>query len=179
MISILAPRAGRDSCTAARTRPTRAYFNPRAPCGARHAGLQPQDQGGTISILAPRAGRDDRKQFITQKIAQFQSSRPVRGATEILHPQRRGREYFNPRAPCGARPAFDSLMPATSQISILAPRAGRDVECPWCGAKAADFNPRAPCGARRRAVAAGHPGGRFQSSRPVRGATFKRGCVII
>ena len=100
-ISIPAPRAGRDCATDAYARPTK-YFNPRAPCGARHVLV--------ISKLC---------KYI------FQSTRPVRGATcapalrsEFLHisihAPRAGRDepvliistekyYFNPRAPCGAR----------------------------------------------------------------------------
>ena len=80
---------------------------------------------------------------------------------------------FNPRAPCGARPPF------------LAPQGFCTVH----------FNPRAPCGARRQGISkaankarisihaphagrdarpATRPGARslFQSTRPMRGATF-------
>ena len=126
--------------------------------------------------------------------ARFQSTRPVRGATswrsgrtrrhEIsIHAPRAGRDTrgkccaadggnFNPRAPCGARP-----------------EQRRRCGCLY------DFNPRAPCGARLlclmfhgfqvvisiHAPRAGRDNAnsrcdrqnfRFQSTRPVRGATF-------
>ena len=77
---------------------------------------------------------------------------------------------FNPRAPCGARPAaartppcasgFQSTRPVrgatfpTEQlkscvpISIHAPRAGRDAHRTAHRPLRRDFNPRAPCGAR-------------------------------
>ncbi len=125
---------------------------------------------------------------------QFQSTRPVWGATVrdarrrdflviSIHAPRVGRDprapislpytrYFNPRAPCGARPFFAVLAGAgiifqstrpvwgatfprrvrrrrNQTISIHAPRVGRD----WSSAAARwalrNFNPRAPCGARQ------------------------------
>ena len=101
---------------------------------------------------------------------------------------------FNPRAPCGARPVkicmttssltlFQSTRPvrgATPEhityaghydISIHAPRAGRDRLTNNGTLRRTNFNPRAPCGAR---LASGHsfcPVTLFQSTRPVRGAT--------
>ena len=123
----------------------------------------------------------------------FQSTRPVWGATPSarqanrakwisIHAPRVGRDNpflvaacccrnFNPRAPCGARPAqsgakrlpavFQSTRPvwgATEiyvmvfqalKISIHAPRVGRDHQ-PCCQRHGVSwhFNPRAPCGAR-------------------------------
>ena len=103
-----------------------------------------------ISIHAPHAGRDP----------QGPPSRPPCG-------------YFNPRAPCGARPKWAWQRNAQIGISIHAPHAGRDRAwyCPSCRAirfqstrpmRGAtfqpwiipaglhDFNPRAPCGARQQ-----------------------------
>ena len=79
-----------------------------------------------ISIHAPRAGRDAVSNQFFADIYVFQSTRPVRGATNVnqivqqsgtisIHAPRAGRDllvisfllistYFNPRAPCGARP---------------------------------------------------------------------------
>ena len=170
-ISIHAPLAGRDQRAAqgagvfrnfnprapcgARleaqvARRPHVYFNPRAPCGARRCCAVQQAVRLAISIHAPLAGRD------SNQSAQCLAS-----------------VYFNPRAPCGARP--------------------------WCPGKEDDvernFNPRAPCGARPNAAGesrlkteisihaplAGRDRGtdgvsgnldRFQSTRPLRGATF-------
>ena len=152
-----------------------AYFNPRAPCGARrskdnifennkeisiHAPLAGRDRtqllrsvGGhvisihaplagrdaavlahhlrviDISIHAPLAGRDTRRQRATPLTLRFQSTRPLRGATQCGQLRHQLLQDFNPRAPCGARPRSLARM-----IIFLY------------------FNPRAPCGARRHAV---------------------------
>ena len=145
-ISIHAPHAGRD-----RSVPTFIAgilnFNPRAPCGARRfrtLGFSP--------------------------ITLFQSTRPMRGATPgqkdgplspliSIHAPHAGRDPwgdipllllkdFNPRAPCGAR---------QKTLYNLYQRTY--------------FNPRAPCGARLLAGAVGQTT-KFQSTRPMRGATI-------
>ena len=122
-VSIHAPRAGRDSDYEALSRIV------------------------GVSIHAPRAGRDPEKCCNPEHVPSFQSTRPVRGATLILHADprcigvsihapRAGRDYgaistakpmqcFNPRAPCGARRIGDG-----------------------CSSTMWSFNPRAPCGAR-------------------------------
>ena len=84
---------------------------------------------------------------ITQAEPPFQSTRPVRGATPRLPPPHRI-ACFNPRAPCGARPS-----------------------CSYKVKPLFGFNPRAPCGARRCFSIAILLFFRFQSTRPVRGAT--------
>ena len=101
-------------------------FNPRAPRGARRIWLP-------LTVILP----------------EFQSTRPSRGATQYfktetqpepisIHAPRAGRDAvsetvirqpknFNPRAPCGARPALPNRYPRDMSISIHAPLAGRDV----------------------------------------------------
>ena len=80
---------------------------------------------------------------------EFQSTRPVWGATMSALSFPVCPYHFNPRAPCGARRLPSVYLWARVVISIHAPRVGRDV------------------------VAAiqlyAHP--RFQSTRPVWGAT--------
>ena len=123
-----------------------SYFNPRAPCGAR------------------RRYRCDCAFLI-----QFQSTRPMRGATQVfsvsqidstisIHAPHAGRDLnlwrlsalsvtnFNPRAPCGARRGYRGLAIYFTKISIHAPRAGRDNVLPLHHPAIPDFNPRAPCG---------------------------------
>ena len=101
-ISIHAPRAGRDRWRW-RAAPARRHFNPRAPCGARPA-----------------------VRFCSTTNAEFQSTRPVRGATRggrdmedlvkiSIHAPRAGRDGRQ-----GRRSGAGIL------ISIHAPRAGRD-----------------------------------------------------
>ena len=57
---------------------------------------------------------------------------------------------FNPRAPCGARPDVGVARGGVNFISIHAPRAGRDASSTACLIIHKDFNPRAPCGARQQ-----------------------------
>ncbi len=104
-VSIHAPRAGRDGVVLCKARKPHA-----------------------VSIHAPRAGRDVvARDLLGPRLGQFQSTRPVRGATTTMtrvnptkdefqstRPVRgatcrpcgmcRQRPSFNPRAPCGARP---------------------------------------------------------------------------
>ena len=80
-----------------------------------------------ISIHAPHTGRDHLRLIRFLGTSTFQSTRPIRGATcarpwvILINDQ-----YFNPRAPYGARPSKSAT-----------------------GRTKTDFNPRAPYGARR------------------------------
>ena len=56
-------------------------------------------------------------------------------------------------------------------VSIHAPRAGRDCGRPASTVPSLRFNPRAPCGARLGEEIRCQPPHKFQSTRPVRGAT--------
>ena len=125
-ISIHAPRAGCDSHTAEQ--------------------LQPHTE---ISIHAPRAGCDLSVYLLSILVHRFQSTHPVRGATQYpgmlcrqvsisIHAPRAGcdeqafgevevkSDYFNPRTPCGVRPKQDEPFVNSVGISIHAPRAGCD-----------------------------------------------------
>ncbi len=194
IISIHAPRAGRDCSDVARCSCQRD-FNPRAPCGARqsvssvakppprisiHAPRAGRDiylvpQVGVlfvISIHAPRAGRDDANQTKWRdNVADFNPRAPC-GARRWPSPAPTLTENFNPRAPCGARPGGQTGLWQQRAISIHAPRAGRDGgrRGSWCSPD--DFNPRAPCGARHKSVVIVNSAMIFQSTRPVRGATL-------
>ena len=169
-----APCGARRHCYLAL--PSSCHFNPRAPCGARRWCYVEELSNGYFNPRAPCGARRS-TQTLDRGYApiyarQFQSTRPLRGATKH-HPdvgrrrlisihaplagrdlwagsQTRSQSDFNPRAPCGARRA----MPRSTQGKTL------------------NFNPRAPCGARpllSRVVLASFL---FQSTRPLRGATF-------
>ena len=135
-------------------RPKPCYFNPRAPCGARRT-----------SILCSLWS------------SQFQSTRPLRGATGrrliagsvdciSIHAPLAGRDGLGTCSP-GSISQFQSTRPlrgatslrAASQlrshISIHAPLAGRDAVPPVCTGPLGYFNPRAPCGARLAREVAG------------------------
>ena len=122
-VSIHAPRAGRDAVHA--TASFRALsFNPRAPCGARRGA---PSRGRSTRCFNPRApcGARPRANVYSSARATFQSTRPVRGATDnrdpllnvvtvSIHAPRAGRDHVRCRA-------FGE-----SAVSIHAPRAGRD-----------------------------------------------------
>ena len=148
VISIHAPRVGRDvgSLTHCHVIKSISIHAPRVGRDGSVTSVLCAEAG--ISIHAPRVGRDHRIIPFTARLAQFQSTRPVWGATSIRSPARRCRGDFNPRAPCGARPP---MLPPPPRGS--------------------DFNPRAPCGARRSTALSSYRSTLFQSTRPVWGAT--------
>ena len=124
-----------------------------------------------ISIHAPLAGRDRLARLRVRPLLVFQSARPLRGATCLVCWSSSNPAYFNPRAPCGARPGACVPLLSVMPISIHAPLAGRDSPAICTPSPRADFNPRAPCGARQLLLSqqVDHP--EFQSTRPLRGAT--------
>ena len=74
------PVRGATSCAGSSAQwPT--SFNPRAPCGARLAGADRLREHLPVSIHAPRAGRDAAMSSAAASTSEFQSTRPVRGAT--------------------------------------------------------------------------------------------------
>ena len=170
------------------------YFNPRAPYGARQKHDRQGNSDSSISIHAPHTGRDEAKDAHQSEAAEFQSTRPIRGATwRTAHPARM--LHFNPRAPYGARLSGPTVQVAdVGLFQSTRPIRGatRDQIRRWPGHR--DFNPRAPYGARlnpyklifvfgKISIHAPHTGrdhsksGRnhskklFQSTRPIRGAT--------
>ena len=145
-ISIHAPRVGRDPATMADV------------------------QRAKISIHAPRVGRDRMYVHLPMRHNQFQSTRPVWGATNeeterfspesiSIHAPRVGRDY------AVAQNLFGDC------ISIHAPRVGRDKIPARNPTRRRNFNPRAPCGARPHIANADRVKAEFQSTRPVWGAT--------
>ena len=80
--------------------------------------------------------------------------------------------HFNPRAPYGARPLLGAIFFYVFNISIHAPHTGRDCINNLFATCLVYFNPRAPygarpfCGMRAQSLVC-----RFQSTRPIRGAT--------
>ena len=147
-------------------------FNPRAPCGARPRADCEVDAFVTISIHAPRVGRDAYRVNLFRQRAdfnprapcgarrrgcrngcparQFQSTRPVWGATARRHTARR----------CVA-------------ISIHAPRVGRDPSAALNVKSCCAFQSTRPVWGATKNL---HPLDkvmRFQSTRPVWGATAR------
>ena len=168
-ISIHAPLAG---CDGGNTRDTNGqdHFNPRTPCGVR--------QNPSATSTGSR---------------KFQSTHPLRGATQTPIAVNWDYVNFNPRTPCGvrrggltARPCsceFQSTHPlrgatnfapnvnARVIISIHAPLAGCDRTSAVFFHRPAHFNPRTPCGVRPSAMSSPLVYAVFQSTHPLRGAT--------
>ena len=156
--------------TSTSCRPTN--FNPRTPCGVRQLCCQPQirplpisihaplagcdttaeNRGifGSISIHAPLAGCDHDHHHRQQLIQRFQSTHPLRGATSPARRCGARQRDFNPRTPCGVRRGPDGWVHKAENISIHAPLAGCDA----------------------RDSAPNHATAAFQSTHPLRGATF-------
>ena len=129
---------------------SRIYFNPRTPCGVRPIGL----------LLHWLHGR-------------FQSTHPVRGATAAHHPATENPSYFNPRTPCGVRPAAGHLDgPAAIDFNPRTPCGVRRPPPPPPAGYRHNFNPRTPCGVRLSPPSTAYRNQSFQSTHPVRGATW-------
>ena len=124
-------------------------FNPRAPCGARHALLSMVAGRGFISIHAPHAGRDDPYRWHSSGPAYFNPRAPCGARRATFYAFRILTLHFNPRAPCGARLKNCDTIIERKVISIHAPHAGRDLPVTRVSLLIFYFNPRAPCGARR------------------------------
>ena len=128
--------------------PSRSYFNPLAPRGARRC------QSAVASIFmvfqSTRPVRGETAAGMVMDVDfPFQSTRPVRGETFSIADLHQVATDFNPLAPCGARPScsltsmdsrkFQSTRPVRGEtrhrgqkvffngISIHSPRAGRDI----------------------------------------------------
>ena len=85
------------------------------------------------------------------------------------------RHWISILAPLAGRDYLRRFNATYSLISILAPLAGRDPERAYPVRRHRHFNPRAPCGARLSRPIRKVFVQRFQSSRPLRGATHHQG----
>ena len=138
------------TATASQTISASWSFNPRAPCGARlRANSKNRCLGCRFNPRAPCGARLSAKGISRRRLA-FQSTRPVRGATDAsqidrltvsvsIHAPRAGRDLL-----------AENLSRDALGVSIHAPRAGRDESRIDEATGGSGFNPRAPCGARLR-----------------------------
>ena len=102
---------------------------------------------------------------------EFQSTRPVQGATGHHQGVQERDRNISIHAPRAGRDPYHPVVLVDHHISIHAPRAGRDRPDPADRRSHLYFNPRAPCRARQAKLAAYYHGIVFQSTRPVQGAT--------
>ena len=146
-ISIHAPLTGSDAVH--RRRSSRALdFNPRSPYGER---LETED--------------------LKNESNTFQSTLPLRGATgAALHPcQRQG---FQSTLPLRGATIASSRLTVYRLISIHAPLTGSDAGKFTLHRGGVDFNPRSPYGERRTQINNEFVDLKFQSTLPLRGATY-------
>ena len=122
-VSIRAPREGHDSAEGQHM-PSKTGFNPRAPRGARPASCSKAPPSKSFNPRAPRGARPGPRPG-RKHLRGFQSARPARGATAWT-----GRVY------------------KVANVSIRAPREGRDNRRHDFFPLPSRFNPRAPRGAR-------------------------------
>ena len=147
-----APRAGRDCTMSLGTSTATRNFNPRAPCGARL-----------------------KKKLFSPVTVEFQSTRPMRGATTCPCSLSLRDRHFNPRAPCGARRYRRASRPMAATFQSTRPMRGATT---FGVAKISPYELFQSTRPMRGATSGGrrmmHVDAGFQSTRPMRGATRKR-----
>mgnify|MGYP000072550449 CR=1 FL=1 len=134
----------------------RRHFNPRAPCGARRYTAQPSGLCYEFQSTRPMRGAtiNTREEMQTPG---FQSTRPMRGATIPMYVWQR-RADISIHAPHAGRDREPHGHAGNNEpISIHAPHAGRDHARSAEVQHMKDFNPRAPCGARHFLPARRYP----------------------
>ena len=122
-----------------------------APHAGRDFRAKPSCLEPLISIHAPHAGRDFAV-LLRDFCSPYFNPRAPCGARPPPNTPLRSASHFNPRAPCGARLNPDIVAIDIDGISIHAPHAGRDPPHPW------------PLPVQQFL---------FQSTRPMRGATWR------
>ena len=125
-----------------------------------------------ISIHAPHAGCDSAIFSLMSAMGTFQSTHPMRGATAARRNSTLPPSDFNPRTPCGVRPAGVVAGDVSNPFQSTHPMRGATCRrrSRRCGER--DFNPRTPCGVRQYPDDYAVPQTQFQSTHPMRGATI-------
>ena len=177
------------------TRRCRAHrhFNPRTPCGVRLLlGLDGRSRHRFQSTRPMRGATSGSSAYCVQSCA-FQSTRPMRGATEYIAELRKLPPFQSTHPLRGATERIAALE-KDNAISIHAPLAGCDhsirlprlrqaisIYAPLAGCDCARhplwepkhyFNPRTPCGVRPQQILHVSANLLFQSTHPLRGATY-------
>ena len=146
-------------------------FNPLAPCGARHLAISMANLTWQFSIHSPLAGRDGNWRLLLFIQIIFQSTRPLRGETQIEQDYEASLEFSIHSPLAGRDPREKPKSPVRAFFSIHSPLAGRDCALDNRAGAAVLFNPLAPCGARPRLNRTMRHPLSFQSTRPLRGET--------
>ena len=156
-------------------------FNPRAPCGARPSAAVHTGSMCPFQSTRPMRGATwgDQPHL---RWGVFQSTRPMRGATAWLMSNRSAPRRFQSTRPMrgATKPSFPA--PRPTMISIHAPHAGRDCRGSRLRGRCGQISIHAPHAGRDGlpCVTPTRPV-RFQSTRPMRGATVEdvNSCMIV
>ena len=174
-ISTHAPLAGRDH-RKARYLQFPCYFNPRAPCGARHTSVSLTRRRSYFNPRAPCGARPCRS-LRSCPACPISTHAPLAGHDDGNVDELRDLRDFNPRAPCGARPCSMGKMTHES-ISTHAPLAGHDTAAAQAG-HIGRISTHAPLAGHDNAVFDGiRLYVQFQPTRPLRGTTSNSSCSI-
>ena len=148
-----------------------SYFNPRSPYGERLQLISCKAIQLRISIHAPLTGSDNGAHPPKIRIYHFNPRSPYGERHTVLIMLYSGWN-FNPRSPYGERQLPYRIPDGGLVISIHAPLTGSDRICSPNASNVFYFNPRSPYGERQ--LSTGCPGVLeiFQSTLPLRGATF-------
>ena len=147
-------------------------FNPRAPYGARHVSLLRILWKQIISIHAPHTGRDHNPLWLFFRTTYFNPRAPYGARLHAVSDNCFSNFDFNPRAPYGARHNHFHTHSSFPGISIHAPHTGRDVKPSIMVDTAGRFQSTRPIrGATPAPAEREIPHKEFQSTRPIRGAT--------
>ena len=149
-ISTHAPLAGRDGDGRRDVR--YLGISTHAPLAGRDNKAFEGQHPTYISTHAPLAGRDGADWVDKDDSLLFQPTRPLRGATAWCACRAPGSRYFNPRAPCGARPMRSTPSSTSSRFQPTRPLRGATGKSG--GSSASNL---------------------FQPTRPLRGATQPTG----
>ena len=171
-ISTHTPHAGRDVGTDFGGEVFKNFYS-HAPCGARQISTNPSLVKSHFYSHAPCGAR---RLFcrISSSTTRFLLTRPMRGATP---PPR----YFDKcmdistHTPHAGRDLVISLSVSAKTISTHTPHAGRDRQLLVYGYTPKNFYSHAPCGARPSGITFTIVMDQFLLTRPMRGATGKRG----
>ena len=169
------------------------HFNPRTPCGVRQAIPRHGGACGIFQSTHPLRGATAACAFMASSASYFNPRTPC-GVRPALATGPSIPTHFNPRTPCGVRLLVGVNVIDDRIISIHAPLAGCDYSSFFAISARMNFNPRTPCGVRhgarlgcldRRYFNPRTPCGvrpfngsaqeqaiTFQSTHPLRGATY-------
>ena len=172
-ISIHAPLAGCDECDS-QQRYERLQISIHAPLAGCDHGGAPVRIPVPISIHAPLAGCDTATLTWQRSYEQFQSTHPLRGATQVLRLTELLSLVFQSTHPLRGATPRRTANRSGFPISIHAPLAGCDSSMLRSRYLKLYFNPRTPCGVRRLKSSGVPLPKLFQSTHPLRGATSAR-----